>query len=277
MTPDSPENHIEPRILPYSGKTFVAFLDISGFKEMMKMEDNAERVLGKFYSTIYTIGRDFRNSISLSDLLEVNAIVVSDCAVLFPRNVGPQNKTERVQDKITGLRSILAFIQLINHRLISTDDPVMTTCSVAYGDFKYEDRIELYVVRKNFFLGRGYMNAFLDNENGKPRIQPGQCRLLRKDLGFPDLPRSPYPLSLLKPVNKHYYFHWMLPSLASLQQFEQEYKDTYQLKYAGMIHILKKYTRRFSPDQMRAFQFDPYFRSLIGVRGDARVKARFHL
>jgi len=250
MTFDLSEVRENVHIKNYTGKTFVAVLDVSGFKEMMKIRDRAESALGKFYSTIYIVGRNFLNTCSHEDFLEVNAIVVSDCAVIFSRNVNPANQHAQIQDKTKGLRSILAFIQRINQRLIDSGpesgEPIMTTCSIAYGNFKYEDRIELYEVSKNYFLGHGYVNAFLDNESKTPRIQPGQCRLLKQDLDLPDnFPiNAPRPLSLLEPTDEYYYFHWMLPNLESLRQFKKDYEDTYQLKYAGMIKVLQKYSSR---------------------------------
>lgn len=232
-------------IPPYSDETYVAFLDVSGFKEMMKREAKAKMALNKFYTTIYNVSGNFRNLNSQDDLrarnlLEVDARVISDCAVLFSRNTNP------AQDKVKGIRSILRFIQQVNHRLIDSQPspPIMTTCSIAYGDFKYEDRIEFDNIRKNFFVGWPYVKAFLDNESGKPRIQPGQCRLMKENLNLMEnLPADP-PFSLLEETNKYYYFHWMLDNLDDLKQFKLEYRDTYQLKYTGMISVLQKYVRR---------------------------------
>ena len=221
----------------YSGETYVAFLDVSGFKEMMKREARAKMALNKFYTTIYNVGRNFRNLNNQNELLEVDAVIISDCAVLFSRNIDP------AQDKVKGMRSILRFIQQVNHRLIDSQPgpPIMTTCSIAYGDFKYEDRIEFDSIRKDFFVGWPYVKAFLDNENGKPKIQPGQCRIMKKNLNLTErLPIHP-PFSLLEETNKYYYFHWMLNSLDDLKRFRQEYRDTYQLKFTGMISVLQKY------------------------------------
>ena len=60
----------------FSGKTFVAFVDISGFKVIMS-EDKSQAVgaLNKFYQIGYQVLQDYQN--------KVNGIFVSDCAVLF--------------------------------------------------------------------------------------------------------------------------------------------------------------------------------------------------
>lgn len=224
-------------IPPYSGETFVAFLDVSGFKEMMKREHMARRALNKFYTTIYAVGRGFLNLNNQDNLLEVDAVVISDCAMLFSRNANT------AQDKVKGMRSILKFIRQINQELIDShpSPSIMTTCSIAYGDFKYENRIEFESVRKNFFVGWPYVKAFLDNESGKPKIHPGQCRLMKENLNLTESIPTHFPFSLLEETNKYYYFHWMLDSLDDLKQFRQEYRDTYQLKYTGMISVLQKY------------------------------------
>ena len=161
-------------ISSYSGETFVAFLDICGFKEMMKREEQALMALNRFYNTIYRIGRSFARSNRRRGLLKVAAVVVSDCAVLFSRCSGSH------QDKIAGLRSILSFIRQVNRSLISSDPELMTTCSIDLGSFRYEDGIEFNNIDKEFFVGKPYLGAFLGNQRGKPRIQPGQCRLLKK-------------------------------------------------------------------------------------------------
>lgn len=235
-------------IRPYSGKTYVAFLDVSGFKKMMETERKAERALGKFYSKIYSVGLDFQNPINQYNLLEVNAIVVSDCAVLFSRIEDTGTNSERVSNGILGLRSILSFIQSVNRRLIVTrqrvNESIMTTCSIAYGDFKYEDKIGLYRVRKNFFLGKAYVKAFFDNEIGEPKIQPGQCRILKEGLDFPSEFPEDSILSLLESTEKYYYFHWMLSSLEDLPRFKNKYGKIVQSIYPRLSKLIREYVTR---------------------------------
>lgn len=228
----------------YEGETYVAYLDISGFKELMKNQNKAKRALGKFYSTVYDVGSRFcsRNT---PGFLEVNAVLFSDCAVLFSKNSKQPtaDDTNPIADNIAGLKSILSFIQQVNQALIlSRQEPIMTVCSIDYGEFKYEGRIEFTGIDKGFVIGKPFVNAFLDVEQGKPKIQPTECRLLIDNLRLnSNLLREPYPLSLLKSKDGHYYFYWMLPSLENARQFEEEFQDTYNLKYAGMIQVVQKY------------------------------------
>ena len=39
--------------------------------------------------------------------------------------------------------------------------------------------------------------------------------------------------------NKHYYYYWMINDPSQINGFEQNYKDAYNLKYAGILKALK--------------------------------------
>src|SRR3989304_9136834 len=162
------------KIQHYQGSTFVAYLDISGFKSMMK-KGEARDVLNKFYSTIFQVGEIFRKP-TRPNLLEVDAIVVSDCAVLFSRIEDSTRSKIGAENNIKGLQSILEFIRRVNSILINPTEGhrILTTCSIDYGKFKYEDRIDVSNMKEVFFIGEPYVNAFLDNEFGEPKILPGQ-------------------------------------------------------------------------------------------------------
>ncbi len=38
----------------------------------------------------------------------------------------------------------------------------------------------------------------------------------------------------------HYYFYWNIEKPFEIDEFEKEYTDTYNLKYAGMLKALKR-------------------------------------
>ena len=63
----------------YDGNTFVAFLDISGFKELMRNEKKAWNALDKLYQYGYEILGNQNNE------CRVEGIFISDCGVLFVR------------------------------------------------------------------------------------------------------------------------------------------------------------------------------------------------
>lgn len=211
----------------FEGDTFVAFLDISGFKVLMRDEQRALKALDRFYKTGFSVLRgqnDQRN-------IRVEGLFISDSGILFVRNGDTQQQLE----------AILDAIQKINKEMLKDD--FMLTTSVAYGLFKYHERIEFTGIEKNAIYGGAYVKAFLDNEKGTPRIQPGQCRVVKKELPnrFADLPlntNSPV-LRKLKVDKNHFYFYWMVNHPEEIQRFEQRYNDAYNLKYKGMLMALK--------------------------------------
>ena len=65
-------------LVSYEGETFVVFLDISGFKDLMRNEDRAWRALDKFYNTGYLVLGNNRNDENV-----VDSLFVSDCGILY--------------------------------------------------------------------------------------------------------------------------------------------------------------------------------------------------
>jgi len=221
-------------ILNYDGNTFVAVLDISGFKVLMQNEEVALKALDRLYQYGYETLRQ------QNGVCPVDGIFVSDGGVLFVRE-----NNRGVPNELASLESLLVVIKELNERMISNN--FMLTTSVAYGQFKYQERIEFTGIGKTPMYGNAYVSAFLDNENGRPRIEPGQCRIVKKDI-----PRSVSSaiesntnngilgmMSKRIGDNTHYYFYWNVDNTARISQFEQRYKDAYSLKYAGMLKALK--------------------------------------
>jgi len=217
----------------YDGNTFVAFLDISGFRELMGDERKAWKALDRLYEYGYEILS------GQGDERRVDGIFVSDSGVLFVRR---NNQIPRTSDDLV---SLLIVLRRINKRML--DNGFMLTTSIAYGRFRYQERIEFRGIGKNAVYGNAYVSAFFDNENGKPRIQPGQCRMIERDLPSQTKNRiaqtqSDNIFGMIKKRegdSKHYYYYWMVDHCNEIEGFEQEYKDTYSLKYAGMLKALK--------------------------------------
>lgn len=226
-------------IEPYEGKTFVAYLDISGFKNLMR-RGKAKNALNKFCSTIFNVGKLFRRPQD-HQFLVMNAIAVSDCAVLFPRIDDSRSPRSQQRDRIRGLRSILEFVRRVNSILIAPKDgpQMMTTCSIDYGKFKYEDRMRASNIREVFFVGQPYVNAFLDNEFEEPKILPGQCRLLRGNMDPIEDSRNQAPFSLLVPESKkYYYYYWMVHSPDNIKRFKKEFDYVCQDVYRGLKKLI---------------------------------------
>ena len=205
-------------VLDFRGETFVAFTDISGFKVMMKGDgQRAINALGCLNTAGYNALRN--NS-------DTNGFFISDCGIIFIRK-------QRVS-KQEKLNILLQVIKNINIELIKHD--IMLTTSIAYGMFSYHQRVEFEGIEKNPIFGNAYVSAFLDNENGTPRIQPGQCRIVKKGLEDELFSEMPF----LKITRNHIYYYWMLNSSDEIEDFDKQYKDTYQLKYKGMLSVLNR-------------------------------------
>jgi len=236
----------------HHGETYVAFLDISGFKR--KVRDNvalAASILDKFYGTIYNVCSSINREKRLLRLPELNIIVASDCAVVFSRmSVRDSRNNDLVRNNVDYLTPILSFVKEVNRILILSQSPapVLTTCSIAHGDFIYEDRREFGYLKKNCFLGTPYMSAFQDNENLRDR--PGYCRLVRENLHLPSTLSRDDSLSLLHKTPKYYYFYWMLSTFDDLKNFRREYKEACRIrgqsKYIHITAVLQKYVGKAS-------------------------------
>ncbi len=215
----------------FSGTSFVAFTDICGFKEMMKHKGKAGNVLNYFYSESYYILRDFQR--------RVEGLFISDCGILFSRN----------NDVETAFTDILSVLKRLNRQMLRFE--VMLTTSIAFGDFAYHQRLEFEGIEKNLTFGYAYLNAFLDNENGSPKISPGQCRVVSENLPetikhqldqLNDRRNMVYRTHLFKkePRDDHYYFYWMVDDEAGITRFDEAYNSSYDLKYQGFLKALRE-------------------------------------
>lgn len=204
----------------FSEQTFVAFLDISGFKELMKRDKDALEALNHLYQSGYDV---------LEEQNGVEGMFVSDCGVLFVRG---GNSSEQ-------LKNILSTIKSINKKMLHFN--YLLTTSIAYGRFDYHGKIEFAGIEKNLIYGSAYVQAFLDNEKGQPKIQPGQCRIIKQNLPQ-DIDLSHPDFALLKERrrdSKHLYFYWNVKAENDIATFDHNYNDSYNLKYSGMLQALK--------------------------------------
>lgn len=210
----------------FDGNTFVAFVDISGFKEMMKNKKKAITVLNHFYNSGYRILNkwEYGNKIS--------GIFVSDCGILYAVSGSEVDK----------LKVLLEVIRELNKAMLDKD--VMLTTSIAYGEFSYHDRIEIgSSIRKEPVYGYAYVDAYLDNERGKSKIKPGQCRILKKSLpeGVKEaIERGNDKIfQLIKSRQNYYYFYWNCRHPSEIDEFERKYKRAEKLVYEGYLKALK--------------------------------------
>jgi hypothetical protein len=201
----------------FHGSCFVAFTDISGFKAMMKNGAQAVEAIDRFYNAGYQalISKD-----------SINGFFVSDCGILFSREVSPERQ----------LKDILVVIKSINRSLLGHN--IMLTTSIAWGEFSYHNRIEFPGIQKQPIYGNAYASAFLDNETSLPKLKPGQCRIVKR--GLPQIVLDTADANgLLRNQKNHLYYYWMVDHEDQIESFETEYKNAYNLQFAGMLQALK--------------------------------------
>ena len=198
----------------FSGQTFVAFIDICGFKAMMN-ENKAFYALDKFYQ----IGYD-----ELQACGDINGIFISDCGILYV--IRDTSKKEK-------LKILLRIVKSINLKMLEAD--YMLTTNIAYGDFSYHERIEFNGISKNLMMGNAYVKAFLDSQ-AKPKIDVGECRILKEDIEE-DFFENPH----LCPRGKYFYYYWNVEDPEKIDLFKKDYKDS---RYIGALQILKNYSNR---------------------------------
>lgn len=194
----------------FNGKTFVAFIDISGFKNMMKQQQ-AREALTEFYSIGYR---------ALSEHQDIGGVFISDCGILYH-----SNSDTTIENKLT---QILDVVKIINANMIKKN--YLLTTSIAYGDFEYRNKIELENMTKNPFHGNAYLEAYLDNEKGTPKLKAGECRILISD----DIKELILNNQDIKKTSKHFYYYWMLKQGQSIEEYEQSINT-----------IEKNYTKKF--------------------------------
>lgn len=202
---------------PFNGRTFVAFIDISGFKLMMQKNDEAMKALTRFYQAGYDC---------IDENGSVQGFFVSDCGILFSDGIDFQ----------TQLDDLLSVIKNINRRMLNHG--LMLTTSIAYGYFSYSNKLEFEGIGKNPIYGQAYLDAYLDSANGKPKIEPGQSRLLLNSLSenqIEDILMNPF---LIKKGRSHVHFYWNLEQPEHVTAFEIKYRDAYSRKFQGMLEAL---------------------------------------
>ncbi len=226
-------------IQDFEGDSFIAFIDISGFKKMMKNGSQALDALDAFYSVGYSELRQVSQK-----AIRIEGIFISDSGILFSRKA---SQSASITDE---LRALLAVVKSLNQRMLTNN--FMLTTSIAYGFFKYQDRIDLEVIKKNALWGGAYMEAYRDNSTTLPKLQPGQCRIVKEGLpeevlGYINNPSENDPLQedvlkFMKPYKskKHYYYWWMAKEVGELNSCENTYNKLEDLMYWGLLQKLKQ-------------------------------------
>lgn len=238
-------------IASYHGEeTYVAYLDISGFKKLMDSSyrngtNEAIEVLDLFYNTISSLimknDKDSKKS-------EISVLMFSDSAILYVRN-SPNNL------EVEGLIDLLLLLKDINVSLFNSKFNILTTSSLSFGDFHYNRQDVTTNVTQSFIYGKGYVSSYLNNEQWKPKIEPGQCRISKIDLpiNMVDLIQgrrrdklSDEQINLIHKItsldhdDKNYYYIWFADDSSSLITIKNDYNEA---KYIGYRKIISDQLR----------------------------------
>ncbi len=222
-------------IRPFNGNTFVAFIDISGFKNLMNRNLGIEAL-----RNLYNYGYHFIRE----NNPPVEGLFISDSGILFIRNSTPSSSS---------LNSLLKVIKKLNLEMLNEN--CLLTTSIAYDEFIYTNMDDYDGILKNPVYGKAYIKAYMDSIKEKPKLNPGECRIIRRKL--PDNIKQEllnntdsYELfKLLKTRTKSYhYFYWMLDHQDDVETFEKDYKKAYdsRYRYREIKRLLKKNTRNQS-------------------------------
>lgn len=217
-------------IKSFEGNTFMAYTDIAGFRKMMK-NGKALEALDAFYSGGYKILKK-----QAFKKVRIDGFFISDCGVLFTRNSGAS--------KVDELQALLSLVKDINRLMARSGFMLMT--SIAYGFFKYEDRIDLEMIKQNAVEGGAYVKTYVDNEADLPKIQPGQCRIIRE--GLPQEVADAIAggkgngeLSLTRKYKSrnHYYYWWMARGPLEITSAEHMYDNMEDVMYWGLMEKIR--------------------------------------
>ena len=232
-------------ISDFEGLTFVAFIDICGFKQMMKDEERVKNVAYKFYQSGYRTLKEYKDRRD-NDKPQIQGIFVSDCGILYVTRAHSETN-EAIETKRDSLNQILKVIKKINKDMISND--VMLKTSIAYGKLNCSKKLEFKGISKSAFYGDAYLNAFLDNEKAQIRLRPGECRVIQKDLPdnlITNVSKQSYEnFRLLKQRGDYilyYYFYWMLDNRSIIEEFTRKYKNLETDIYKKMTKLIKNYS-----------------------------------
>ena len=218
----------------YSDGTFVAFMDISGFKEKMKNKEDWE-ALDRFYHEGYRLLFAQRENNP-----RVDGIFISDCGILFVRN-------ESHAMDLESLRILLNLIKKINENLLAKK--IYLSTSIAFGKFECKEKLEFEGLSKNPIAGYAYLHAYEDTET-RPKAEAGQCRLIAE--GLPGnvkeaiensitLGDNADPFAMMRrKKSKYYYFYWMARTSDDIKKIDTAYKRANESKYIAIGQILQQ-------------------------------------
>jgi len=220
---------------------FVAFIDLSGFKELMRKDkDCALKVIRRFFKIVF----DITNPDAGNPDRNIQGLLISDCCVIWSPVT---NDTE--ESKFSQFDLILKAVQDINHGVLTDNlmkkKKIMLKSSVAFGEFKYIETHKHELIQKEMIFGDAYIRAYEDNSL---KLDPGLCRIVI-DKKFPDSIKSKIEqdsdsntrISLIVKKQSKYYYFWNCHSRNEIEDFWNEYlnskNEVFKKMYAALSRI----------------------------------------
>lgn len=184
---------------------FLAYIDISGFKNMMDYEPSRSIViLRDFYQIGYNCltMQDDDDSVYNSRMdKNVVGFFFSDMGLLVSRN-----RMIHIKEQF---EKLLDIVTQINEKMYETTSCFLTT-SISYGKFQYVELAQNQSVNKTSIYGQGFLDVYLDSEDKKNKLQPGSCRIIKNTLPkiVEDYIKSKN--THFHSSHVHYYYYWMI-------------------------------------------------------------------
>lgn len=164
---------------------------------MMSNESRLMRAMDALYSSGYRVLRDTGRQPS------VEGIFISDCGILFSRNVDHAD--------LQALDSLLQVLTVIHRDVFEAAFSLKT--SIAFGPFTYRGKVEFEGLDKNAIHGQAYVSALKDNESDTRRLYPNECRILKAGLppaiSLEQMQGLDIARGRIREEDKHFYFEWM--------------------------------------------------------------------
>ncbi len=206
----------------FDGQTWVAFSDLCGTKAMYKESpDKAAEALDRFYNAVYELQRAQG---------EISALAVSDCAIFWLHDPTGYPGEASVAPRM--LECLLTHVKTLHMRMVEEKYLVSTT--VAYGHFRYQQRLEIPRLRKDMIVGGAYLDAYAAND----KVREGTIVIL-KPADAPDAAQCAGRFSkMIKPYERsrnQREFFWWLDSPDRIQEAKQAVKQAADSRFRELL------------------------------------------
>lgn len=199
----------------FDGETYVSFSDLCGFKELMGDQQRAYEALNRLYNKTYEL-------LTSSDYISLRALAVSDCVISWAHHGATDEEM---------LCSISALAKDLHTRMLAQRYLMRT--AIAYGDFKYEPRIEPTRLRKDLLLGKAYLDAYV----GSDEAEPGAIVLLEANGASP--PQRGFWRQCQKPKGWEYF--WAAQTQQDVARLMEERRRCHDARFRCLIQTYQDF------------------------------------